>query len=85
MISMMISFLNVFLYSIAVLNAYSTSRGSSALTWMMGQSAVLPKFVEYNPWRLSAGLVVKPTWLLTTTWMDPPVVKSDRSLICISS
>ena len=34
---------------------------------------VLATSVAYTEVRASCGTVVKPTWLLTTTWMVPPV------------
>jgi hypothetical protein len=39
-----------------------------------GASIVLATSVQYRVERASSGRVVKPIWLLTTTWIVPPVV-----------
>ena len=40
----------------------------------MGTLKALPTSEGWSDERESRGLVVKPTWLLTTMWMVPPVV-----------
>ncbi len=46
--------------------------GSSPLTWKIGAWTILATSVAYTDDRASSGAVVKPSWLLTTTWMVPP-------------
>src|SRR2546423_5975972 len=51
----------------------TTASGSSPLTWKIGAWIIRATSVEYIDERLYSGAVVKPTWLLTTTWTVPPV------------
>ncbi|GAP54760.1 hypothetical protein AHiyo6_13250 [Arthrobacter sp. Hiyo6] len=51
----------------------TTASGSSPFTWKTGAWIILATSVEYVDDRDEEGAVVKPTWLLTTTWMVPPV------------
>ena len=47
--------------------------GSSPFTWKIGAWIIRATSVEYTDEREDAGAVVKPTWLLMTTWTVPPV------------
>jgi hypothetical protein len=50
----------------------TTASGSSPLTWKIGAWSIFATSVQYG---VSARRrrVVKPIWLLTTTWIVPPV------------
>ena len=57
----------------ARLAAWTTASGSSPFTWKTGAWTILATSVQYVDERASLGSVVKPIWLLMTTWMVPPV------------
>mmetsp|Transcript_9454 Transcript_9454/g.33262 ORF Transcript_9454/g.33262 Transcript_9454/m.33262 type:complete len:434 (+) Transcript_9454:909-2210(+) len=80
--STMTSLPNVARYSAAIWNTRVTSSGWSALTWKMGISKALPTSLQYCDERLWCGSVVKPIWLLQTTWMVPPVLYDSSAAMC---
>ena len=43
------------------------------MTWKIGAWIIRATSVEYTEERDEDGAVVKPTWLLMTIWMVPPV------------
>ncbi len=51
----------------------TTASGSSPFTWKIGASIMRATSVQYIDEREDAGAAVKPTWLLTTRWIVPPV------------
>ncbi len=54
----------------------STASGSSPFTWKIGACTIFATSVQYSVERASSRrLVVKPTWLLSTMWIVPPVQK----------
>ncbi|MNY27279.1 hypothetical protein D3C86_1611760 [compost metagenome] len=54
--------------------AKAAASGSSPLTWKTGASMNFAMSVQYRLERASCGsLMLKPTWLLITTWTLPPV------------
>ena len=67
------SFLNAWRYSKASRATRMHASGSSPLTWKIGACTIRATSVQYSDEREEAGEVVKPTWLLTTTWIVPPV------------
>ena len=67
------SLLNDWRYSNARRATRTTASGSSPLTWKMGAWIIRATSVEYSEEREYSGAVVNPTWLLTTTWIEPPV------------
>ena len=71
--SMTTSLLNASRNSKARCATRTQASGSSPLTWKIGAWMVRATSVAYVEERLAAGDVVKPTWLLTTTWIVPPV------------
>ena len=71
--SMTMSRLKHALQSAAMMQAWTTASGSSALTCRMGAPTILPTSDGCGQERASAGPVVKPTWLFRTMWIVPPV------------
>ena len=71
--SMTTSLLNACRKSKARAATRTQASGSSPLTWKIGAWMVRATSVAYVDERLEAGEVVNPTWLLTMTWMVPPV------------
>ena len=67
------SLLNAWRYSNASWATRMHASGSSPLTWKIGACTIRATSVQYSDERDDAGEVVKPTWLLTTTWIVPPV------------
>ena len=61
-------------YSNARRPTRATASGSSPLTWKIGALIAFATSVQYVEERDSDGAVVKPTWLLTTMWIVPPVL-----------
>ena len=51
----------------------TTASGSSPLTWKIGDWIIFATSEQYGPERECTGLVVKPIWLLTMTWMVSPM------------
>ena len=67
------SLLNAWRYSKASWATRAHCSGSSPLTWKIGAWIIRATSVAYTLEREYSGAVVKPTWLLTTTWTVPPV------------
>ena len=75
------SFMNAWRNSYASSATRTHASGSSPLTWKIGAWIIRATSVEYCELRELLGAVVKPTWLLTTTWIVPPV-RYPRSWDC---
>ena len=67
------SLLNSWRYSNAKRATRTQASGSSPFTWKIGACTVRATSVAYLDERAAFGDVVNPTWLLTITWMVPPV------------
>ncbi|CAB4876832.1 unannotated protein [freshwater metagenome] len=67
------SLLNSWRYSKAKRATRTHASGSSPFTWKIGACTVRATSVAYLDERAADGDVVNPTWLLTITWMVPPV------------
>lgn len=52
-----------------------TTSGRSPLTWITGAPICLAKSEQYLEVRPLSPGVVNPTWLLITTWIEPPLEK----------
>ena len=63
----------------------STRSGLSPFTWITGASMDFATSVQYNPLRALIGVVVKPIWLLVTTWIVPFTSYPSKFYICIYS
>lgn len=48
------------------------------MTWKIGAPIIFATSVQYFELREFSGEVVKPTWLLTTMWIVPPLEKPGR-------
>ncbi len=71
--SMTTSLRNSRRYSTASRATRTQASGSSPFTWKIGAWIIRATSVAYSDERDDDGDVVKPTWLLTTTWTVPPV------------
>ena len=71
--SMTTSFWNCWRNAYASFIARMHASGSSPLTWKIGACTLLATSVAYVDERADSGPVVKPIWLLMTTWIVPPV------------
>ena len=57
----------------AISATWRTASASSPFAWKTGACTIFATSVQYGDERASAGFVVKPIWLFTTTCTVPPV------------